>query len=202
MELLFACRNIQDQQFELQYPMSPATTSSGLNRTSPLTLVEFPSMPLSTTKRQLENASQLHPFASSEACSSVPLGAKRGRPPKNDPSAPSFSPSPEAKRQKYSVEYPCPDCNKLFAAERWSEHVKRVHFPDHIWECQIVHDKRGKLCNSKPFFRSDNFATHLTGEHCCPNEEISQLNIACKFPLVDFFHQKCGFMGCHGKFKT
>jgi serine/threonine protein kinase len=201
MELLLACQNIQPQQSDHQYPMSPATTTSGLNTTAPLNLAGWPSTLPSTTTQQDENWPFVPPFTTPADGVSVPVRAKRGRPSKNQSLMPSVSPSPEAKRQKCS-EYPCPDCSKLFAAERWSEHVKRVHFPDHIWECQITNGRRGKPCTSKPFFRPDNFATHLRGEHCCLNEEIAQLKIACKLPLIDFFHQNCGFIGCQDTFKT
>ncbi|PMD27133.1 hypothetical protein NA56DRAFT_653998 [Hyaloscypha hepaticicola] len=95
------------------------------------------------------------------------------------------------KRQKVAIKYPCPDCGKTFAAGRWTEHMKRVHFPDHVWECSKINEKTGEIC-SRLSFRKDNFATHLQGEHDCVEPEISLLKSSCKFKVVDLFHQKCG----------
>ncbi|KAL2062240.1 hypothetical protein VTL71DRAFT_6506 [Oculimacula yallundae] len=78
-------------------------------------------------------------------------------------------------------------CGKSFSASRWSEHVKRVHFPDYIWECPKTH------CEWKPFYRTDNFITHLLREHRCDEFEIAQLRNICKFAVVDFYHKTCGF---------
>jgi hypothetical protein len=95
------------------------------------------------------------------------------------------------KRQKAARKYPCPDCGKTFAAGRWTEHMKRVHFPDHVWECSKINEKTGEVC-SRLSFRKDNFATHLEGEHGCVESEISLLKSSCKFKVVDLFHQRCG----------
>jgi len=95
------------------------------------------------------------------------------------------------KRQKVARKYPCPDCGKTFAAGRWTEHMKRVHFPDHVWECSKINDKTGEVC-SRLSFRKDNFATHLEGEHGCFESEISLLKSSCKFKVVGLFHQRCG----------
>jgi hypothetical protein len=123
----------------------------------------------------------------------VPRQARRGRPPGRQASElPSL---PKAKRQKLSQYYPCVDCGRTFLAERWPEHVKRVHFPEHVWECPKSNERTGNPCisnDSKPFFRTDNFATHLRGEHHCSDGEISQLKITCKFAVVGFFHKVCG----------
>jgi hypothetical protein len=78
-------------------------------------------------------------------------------------------------------------------ADRWSEHVKRVHFPDQVWECPKINQRSCKPCGSKPFFRPDNFATHLRGEHAYGVEEISRLKKTCKFRTRGLFHQVCGF---------
>jgi serine/threonine protein kinase len=149
-----------------------------------------------------ENFPLLFPPTPSKDHMSSPRTAKRGRPPKNKSLTPSVSPSPEAKRQKPSAKYPCTDCSNLFASDRWSEHVKRSHFPDHIWECQHMNGRTGKPCRDKVFFRQDNFVTHLKGEHGCTNEEISPFKTACKLPLVNFFHEECGFIGCDDTFKN
>lgn len=57
----------------------------------------------------------------------VPSRVRRGRPPRTQSSSP-----PQPKRQKIDCQYPCVDCGQVFSANRWSEHVKRVHFPDYI----------------------------------------------------------------------
>ncbi|KAH7390208.1 hypothetical protein BKA64DRAFT_678677 [Cadophora sp. MPI-SDFR-AT-0126] len=117
----------------------------------------------------------------------VPTRVRRGRPPRTDSKSP-----PQAKRQKISCQYPCFDCGKAFPADRWSEHVKRVHFPDYIWECPKTNERTGKPCSSNPFFRTDNFTTHLRGEHRCEEPEMSRLKTTCKFEVVGFFHKICG----------
>jgi hypothetical protein len=95
------------------------------------------------------------------------------------------------KRQKAAAKYPCPDCGKTFAAGRWTEHMKRVHFPDQVWECSKINEKTGEIC-SRLSFRKDNFATHLEGEHGCVKSEISLLKSSCKFKVIELFHQRCG----------
>ncbi|KAK0105788.1 hypothetical protein ONS95_004305 [Cadophora gregata] len=117
----------------------------------------------------------------------VPSRVRRGRPPRTDSSSP-----PQPKRQKTSCQYPCFDCGKAFPADRWSEHVKRVHFPDYIWECPKTNERTGKPCSANPFFRIDNFTTHLRGEHRCEEPEISRLKTSCKFEVFGFFHKICG----------
>lgn len=69
--------------------------------------------------------------------------------------------------------------------------MKRVHFPDHVWECSKINEKTGQVC-SRLSFRRDNFATHLQGEHGCKEQEISLLKSSCKFKVVDLFHQQWG----------
>ncbi|KAH7312035.1 hypothetical protein BKA65DRAFT_518036 [Rhexocercosporidium sp. MPI-PUGE-AT-0058] len=111
----------------------------------------------------------------------VPSRVRRGRPPGTESSSP-----PHPKRQKVGCHYPCVDCSKAFPANRWSEHVKRVHFPDYIWECPKP------LCEWKPFYRTDNFTTHLLREHRCNELEVSQLKASCKFEVIGFYHKICG----------
>ncbi|KAH9213803.1 hypothetical protein DL95DRAFT_524271 [Leptodontidium sp. 2 PMI_412] len=111
----------------------------------------------------------------------VPSRVRRGRPPRTQSSSP-----PQPKRQKIDCQYPCVDCGQVFSANRWSEHVKRVHFPDYIWECPKP------LCEWKPFYRTDNFTTHLLREHRCDEFEIFQLKTTCKFQVIGFFHKICG----------
>jgi hypothetical protein len=91
------------------------------------------------------------------------------------------------------VEYPCPDCGKLYLAERWAEHVKRVHFPEQIWVCQEFNPKTGSTCESDPFFRSDNFGDHLKKAHDCSESEIDRLKVIRKSRVIGFFHSRCGF---------
>ena len=117
----------------------------------------------------------------------VPTRARRGRPPRTNSSSP-----PQPKRQKTSCQYPCFDCSKTFPADRWTEHVKRVHFPDSIWECPKTNERTGKPCSANPFYRTDNFTTHLRGEHRCEEPEISRLKTTCKFAVAGFFHKICG----------
>ncbi len=198
-----SCQFVQPQQPLQQLPMSPAaTTTSGLNRTGAWNISEFGYFLPGTPMQLDENFPLLSPSTPSENHVSSPRTAKRGRPPKNKSFTPSVSPSPKAKRQKSSARYPCTDCSNQFAVDRWSEHVKRSHFPDHIWVCQNMNGRTGKPCKDKFFFRQDNFVTHLKGEHSCSNEDISRLKIACKLPLVTFFHEKCGFIGCNDTFKN
>lgn len=63
-----------------------------------------------------------------------------------------------------------------------------------------MNQRTRKPCVSKPFFRPDNFTTHLRGEHSCGAEEISQLKTSCKFRTRNLFHQVCGF--CDDTFET
>jgi hypothetical protein len=187
---LLASRQQQSQQSGHQFPPSPAkTTTPGPNSTATSSMTQFASTP--GTFPQLQDIFSA-PLVLPQQHLSVPVRRKRGRPAKRQSSTALDSPSPESKRQKTSTEYPCPDCGKSFAAERWSEHVKRVHFPDQVWECQKTNERTGKGCGSKPFFRPDNFGTHLKGEHGCSEPEISQLKATCKFRVMNFFHQICG----------
>jgi len=173
-------------------PYSPESMSS-----------HAPSQSICTTRAEINESSQLDtefypkfestfsgpssPGTVSGDYLQVPTRARRGRPAKPDSSSP-----PQPKRQKTSCQYPCFDCGKTFPADRWSEHVKRVHFPDSIWECQKTNERTGKPCSANPFYRTDNFTTHLRGEHRCEEPEISRLKITCKFAVVEFFHKVCG----------
>jgi hypothetical protein len=187
---LLTGRQHHSQQLGHQFPLSPdRTTNLGPNSTVTLSMTQLKSTPGTFPQFQ-------EPFSTSPVLPpqrlSVPVKGKRRRPPK--PHSPTILDSQlsKSKRQKTSTDYPCPDCGKSFAAERWSEHVKRVHFPDQVWECQKTNERTGKLCGSKPFFRPDNFGTHLKGEHGCSDLEISQLKATCKFRVINFFHQICG----------
>jgi serine/threonine protein kinase len=174
-----------------QFPLSPAsTTTPGPNGTVTLSMTQFASTPAGPCSQPEDILSP--PSALPPQRLSIPFRAKRGRPAKHQSPAALDHPSPESKRQKTSVEYPCPDCGKSFAAERWSEHVKRVHFPDQVWVCQKINKTSGKVCPSNPIPRPDNFATHLRGEHGCNDLEISRLKAAWKFRVVNFFHHICG----------
>jgi hypothetical protein len=106
-------------------------------------------------------------------------------------------PSPDTKRKKISVKYPCPDCQNFVPVERWAEHINRKHFPKHVWECPKTNRQTGNPCSSsphyRPAYRDDNFATHLKGEHKCPDVEVAELKEACKFEVKNFFHKICGF---------
>jgi len=112
------------------------------------------------------------------------------------------SDSTSAKRQKISEKYPCPDCGKDVPVKGYSEHVKRVHFPDHVWECPKISGKTGERCGANPCYRLDNFVTHLKGEHDCSDTEVNNLKIKCKFRVVNFFHSNCGVQNCDTTFTS
>jgi len=78
-------------------------------------------------------------------------------------------------------------------AERWAEHVKRVHFPEQIWECQDFNPKTGNTCDSDPFFRSDNFGDHLKKAHNYSEVDVNHLKVTKKSRVIGFFHHRCGF---------
>jgi len=127
----------------------------------------------------------------------APPTSKRGRPAKTHAKTEPSPSSPDAKRKKISVKYPCPDCGNCVAIERWVEHIDRKHFPENVWECPKTSRRTGKPCSSnphyRPSYRHDNFATHLKGEHDCPDSEVVELKRTCKFEVTDFFHKICGF---------
>ena len=122
-----------------------------------------------------------------------PMRAKRGRPSKNQYLPALDSSFHDSKRPKSSINYPCPDCSNIFEANRWSEHVRRVHFPEYVWECPKVNERTSKPCRFKPFSRTDGFAAHLRGEHSCDADEISALKQACRFRTRNLYHHLCGF---------
>ena len=136
----------------------------------------------------------------------APPKAKRGRPAKAYVKIEPDLPSPGAKRKKMSAKYPCPDCQNYVAVERWAEHINRKHFPRHVWQCPKTNRQTGKSCSSSPHYRAayreDNFATHLKGEHDCPDTEVAELKKTCKFEVMGFFHKVCGFESCDASLKT
>jgi serine/threonine protein kinase len=189
---LLSSRQHWSQQSSQQFPLSPASTNTpGPNSAVTLSMTQFASTSTGSFLQLQDILSP--PSALSPQRPSIPVRGKRGRPAKDQSSTALEPPSSESKRQKTSVEYPCPDCGRSFAAERWSEHIKRVHFPDQVWVCQKTNESSGKICSSNPIPRPDNFATHLKGEHRCTDLEISQLKVAWKFGVVNFFHHICGF---------
>jgi hypothetical protein len=191
-ELLANCQR-QAQKSAYQFPSSPesaraggeiSSASSTYNATSPGT----PSQSLDIF---------LPSVASVEQKILAPPTSKRGRPAKTHVKTKPDLSSPEAKRKKISVKYPCPDCRNFVAVERWAEHIDRKHFPENVWECPKTNRRTGKPCSStphyRPSYRHDNFATHLKGEHDCPASEVVELKRTCKFEVTDFFHKVCGF---------
>jgi hypothetical protein len=126
-----------------------------------------------------------------------PPKAKRGRPAKIPVKIEPDLVSPDAKRKKVPAKYPCPDCQNFVPVERLAEHINRKHFPKHVWECPKINRQTGNACSSsphyRPAYRDDNFATHLKGEHNCPDAEVADLKKTCKFQVTNFFHKICGF---------
>jgi len=183
----------QAQKSACQFPPSPesirgtgeiSSASSSYNATSPGT----PSKPQDTSS----------PFsASAEQKIPTPPKAKRGRPAKTHIKIEADVASPDSKRTKISVKYPCPDCKNFVPVERWVEHINRKHFPKQVWECPKTNRQTGKYCSSsshyRPAYREDNFVTHLKGEHNCPDTEVTELKKTCKFEVTGFFHKICGF---------
>jgi hypothetical protein len=191
-ELLASCQR-QAQKSAYQFPSSPESAraageissgSSTYNATSPGT----PSQSLDLF---------LPSVSSGEQKILAPPTSKRGRPAKTHVKTEPDLSSPEAKRKKISVKYPCPDCGNFVAVERWAEHIDRKHFPENVWECPKTNRRTGIPCSStlhyRPSYRHDNFATHLKGEHDCPDSEVVELKRTCKFEVTDFFHKACGF---------
>jgi hypothetical protein len=191
-KLLANCQR-QAQKSADQFPSSSesaraageiSSASSAYNATSPGT----PSQSLDIV---------LPSVASVEQKILAPPTSKRGRPAKTDVKTEPDLSLPEAKRKKVSVKYPCPDCGNFVAVERWAEHIDRKHFPENVWECPKTNRRTGKPCSStphyRPSYRHDNFATHLKGEHDCPDSEVVELKRICKFEVTDFFHKVCGF---------
>ena len=191
---LLANNRHQAQVSTCQFPPSPESTralgevssaSSSYNSTSPGTpsqpLVAFSPCPTSTEDKKML----------------APPKSKRGRPAKTHIKTEPDLPSPDAKHKKISMKYPCPDCGNFVPSERYAEHINRKHFPEHVWECPKTNQQTGKLCSSnlhyRPFYRPDNFATHLRGEHDCSDPEVVELKKTCKFEVMDFFHKICGF---------
>jgi serine/threonine protein kinase len=193
---LLATKNLNQHQYNFQLPLSPDRTMRyrGSN-TLDMSMPQFPSI---SSDPVVQTDGVLSVAVSSEH-HTVPLRAKRGRPAKSQPPTRSDSPNPDLKRQKMmeGISYLCPDCGTLFADKRWSEHVKRCHFPDQIWECQQLDRGTGKKC-SKLVPRFSNFTKHLRAKHdYLSDEEISGLKNTSKLAVVNHFHRICGFSRCN-----
>lgn len=188
------------QETGQQFPLSPADTMTPPQHcTTTLCMSQYVSSPMNVLPPPNDTFSS-PPVPSNQVSSQgyhqIPAKAKRGRPAKVRGEKPSkASNTPDSKRQRLLNEYPCPDCKRLYPAERWAEHVRRVHFPDQVWECQQINQRSKKVCTSKPCYRADNFANHLKSEHGCSKDEILQLKHSSRFLVIDFFHHKCGFCG-------
>jgi hypothetical protein len=189
---LHAHNHRQAQKSACQFPPSPESirgsgdvspSFSSYNATSPRT----PSKPQDISPC----------LGSADQKIQAPPKAKRGRPAKMHMKIEPDLLTPDAKRTKISVKYPCPDCRNFVPVERWTEHMNRKHFPKHVWECPKTSRQTGKPCSSsshyKPASRDDNFATHLKGEHKCSDEEVAELKKTYKFEVTNFFHTICGF---------
>jgi hypothetical protein len=180
-----------------QLPPPPETTratseisysSSTYNATSPgvqsQSLVIFSHSPVVTDQKRM-----------------ALLTPKRGRPAKAHVETESDLSLPDAKRRKISMKCRCPDCMDVFALERWAKPIDRKHIPENVWECPKTNPRTGKPCSSnhRPFYRHDNFAAHLRGEHDCPDSEVVVLKRTCKFEVTDFY-KTCGF--CEKRLET
>jgi hypothetical protein len=190
--VLLALDQHQKQTMGCQFPPSPESTRA--------------SCEVSSASSSHNTASPETPSQSLDVCSPCPASTtdekmlappkpKRGRPAKTQiKTEPDL---PDTKRKKPPVKYPCPDCGNFVAAERFAEHIDRKHFPENVWECPKTNRRTGKHCSSnhhyRPSYRQDNFATHLKGEHDCPDTEVVELKKTCKFEVTDFFHKICGF---------
>jgi predicted RNA-binding Zn-ribbon protein involved in translation (DUF1610 family) len=191
-ELLANCQR-QAQKSVYQFPSSTgnARAASKISSTSSAYNTTFPRTPSQSLDIFLPSV------ASVEQKILAPPTSKRGRPAKTHVTTEPDLSSPEAKRKKISVKYPCPDCGKFVAVECWAEHIDRKHFPENVWECPKTNPRTGIPCSStphyRPSYRHDNFATHLKGEHGCLDSEVVELKKTCKFEVTDFFHKVCGF---------
>jgi hypothetical protein len=154
---LFA--HISDLQSGYQYPLSPARTITPRpNATITLSTSQYTSPGTVSQIDEVFSPGELTVGDESTDARAlklrlaiVPTRARRGRPAKSRLLRPADSLAPDSKRQKFSTKYPCPDCDNILAADRWTEHVKRVHFPEQVWECPKVNPRTRKHCGSKPF---------------------------------------------------
>ncbi|CZR61322.1 uncharacterized protein PAC_11218 [Phialocephala subalpina] len=187
----------QPENYAREFPLSPESMTSPESSTT-ATLTSSPTSPGSPrTFSGYQNIFSVlsSPTPSSQQRPSIAARGRRGRRPKTPSTHANLPSSSEPKRQKLSSQYPCTDCGKELLAERWSEHMKRVHFPDNVWECPKTNDKTRRPCCADPFYRSENFATHLNRVHQCAPDEVSQLKVSCKYAVSDFFHKICGICG-------
>jgi hypothetical protein len=190
-----ACKNVGPSNL----PLSPSrTTTHSLNYAVNMNVSHYTSLSPDTSAQ----INEMFPITVPSKHLTVPLKGKQGRPRKNHSSTRSNTPSPNAKRHKL-LSYLCPDCNTLWPDNRWLEHVKRIHFPNHVWKCQEADKSTGRPC-SKIYTRLDYFGTHLTTIHGpLVDEEITRLKITSKLEVVNLFHQICGFSGCnHDPFES
>jgi hypothetical protein len=104
-----------------QLPLSPAnTTTPPENRTVTLCMSHQGMISHPSSSPRLDDIFSPPPTPSTslETRIPVPVRAKRGRPAKNQyPESAQTSASPEVKRRKQSVEYPCHDCKKVYVGE-------------------------------------------------------------------------------------
>jgi hypothetical protein len=182
----------QAQKSACQFPPSPESIR-GSGDVSPASSSYNAASPITPSKPQ-----DMSPcLESTDQKILAPPKAKRGRPAKTYVKIEPDLLTPDAKRTKISVKYPCPDCRNFVPVERWAEHINRKHFPKHIWECPKTSRQTGKPCSSsshyRPAFRDDNFATHLKSEHKCSDAEVAELKKTYKFEVMNFFHKICGF---------
>ncbi|TVY64246.1 Transcriptional regulator prz1 [Lachnellula suecica] len=194
-ELLAKNQHHVAQQTTCQFPLSPESTRTSGESSSASSPYNDTSAGTSSQSMDMFGPR----LASTEQSMLAPPKPKRGRPAKTYVKTEPDSSSPESKRKKVSVKYPCPDCGNSVAAERWAEHFDRKHFPKNVWECHKMNKRTGKPCSSnpspsyKPFYRHDNYETHLKGEHHCTASEVAELTSSCKSEVINFFHHVCGF---------
>ena len=181
-----------------QVPLSPSESRSLTRLDSGASTWQFDDLSSSDiqgSKRhnQIQSRELSDPQSSPQSSAITPN--KRQRSSINPSDTTSLSPSVANKRPRLDLDeksYPCLECGKSFAADRWYDHLVRVHFPEYVWACECKENQDPNL--PKLWLRWDNFRKHMIDKHNhTRNPEADAALRSGSLKVEDCYHSFCGF---------
>jgi serine/threonine protein kinase len=193
------CAQAKDSASFAPVPLSPSDTRS---LTSPDTGAlmgqsdDLSSYKISRSRRshsQMQTPGLFDP-RSSQVFS--PLASRKRRITSNNPSdtvsLPVTLTSKRSKLDHSEKSYPCLECGRSCPADRWYEHLVRVHFPECVWICGCKENKDTDIQKLWP--RLDNFLKHLVDKHGYIRSPEADASMKSRgIEVIGCYHHICGF---------
>jgi serine/threonine protein kinase len=180
-------------------PLSPSETRSLTSPNAGAFTGQFDDLSSYNIARSRRSHSQMQtPGLSDPQSSQVfsPLASHNRRITSNNPSdTMSMSVTVTRKRPRLDLSeklYPCLECGKSCPADRWYDHLVRVHFPECVWICGCKESKDMDIQKLWP--RLDNFLKHLVDKHGHTRSPAADALMKSRgIEVIGCYHHICGF---------